>query len=206
MTNSDEMPNYDEDAVKPMRDELVRVGFQELRSAQAVDELFSAQSGTTLVVLNSVCGCAAGGARPGASLALQHDKIPDRLATVFAGQDKAAVRQFRSKLNVPPSSPFIALFKDGKPVKVMQRHDIEGKDAGRIAGELAAAFDQFCARSGPSIPRDEFEKMVGVKACGSKIPPHTVKIQGIESAPQRPQADAAAPEGDDKKGWWKLFK
>lgn len=205
MSNYDDLPNYDEDAVKPMRDELVRVGFEELRTAESVDSLFAKREGTTLVVLNSVCGCAAGGARPGASLALQHDKIPDRIATVFAGQDKAAVRQFRSKLNVPPSSPFIALFKDGQPVKVMQRHDIEGKDAGRIAGELAAAFDQHCNRSGPSIPRDEFEKLVGVKTCGSKIPPHTVKIQGMESAPQRPQA-GAEPSADDKKGWWKLFK
>jgi len=211
MANPDELPNYDEDAVKPMRNELVRVGFEELRTAEAVDQLFSKQSGTTLVVLNSVCGCAAGGARPGASLALQHDKIPDRLATVFAGQDKAAVRQFRSKLSVPPSSPFIALFKDGKPVKVMQRHDIEGKDAGRIAAELAAAFEEHCARTGPSIPREEFENLVGVKSCGSKIPPHTVKIQGMESAPQRPHAEmgpaeASPAEGDDKKGWWKLFK
>ncbi len=213
MANYDDMPNYDEDAVAPMRSELVKVGFQELRTAEAVDQLFANTQGTSLVIINSVCGCAAGGARPGVSLALQNGKIPDRLATVFAGQDKAAVRQFRAKLNsVPPSSPFIAVFKDGKPVKVMQRHDIEGKDANRIAAELTEAFDATCSRSGPSIPREEFEKLVGVKACGSKIPPHTVKIQGMETGPSAsrpsaaPQSAPSGAEGDDKKGWWKLFK
>ena len=202
----DEMPNYDEDAVQPMRDELVRVGFEELRTAESVDALFRDMHGTAMVIVNSVCGCAAGGARPGASLALQHGKIPDKIATVFAGQDKAAVRQFRAKLgSVPPSSPFIAVFKDGKPVKVMQRHDIEGKDKTRIAGELQQAFDQHCTRSGPSIPREEFEKLTGVQVCGSTIPQHTIKIQGMEPPPSRP----AAPEGGEsaeKKGWWKLFK
>jgi putative YphP/YqiW family bacilliredoxin len=187
---------------------LRRVGFDELRTADAVDQLFANTSGTSMVVINSVCGCAAGGARPGAALALQHEKIPDRLATVFAGQDKAAVRQFRAKMgSVPPSSPFIAVFKDGKPVKVMQRHDIEGKDAGRIAAELRAAFDQFCSRSGPSISREEFEKVEGVKVCGSTVPQHTMKIQGLDSPRMAPPS--GPPEGateEEKKGWWKLFK
>lgn len=204
--NHDEMPNYDEDAVKPMRDELVAVGFEELKNSEAVDRLFTGMKGTALVVINSVCGCAAGGARPGVSLALQHEKIPDRMATVFAGQDKSAVRQFRGKMSsVPPSSPFIALFKDGQPVKVMQRHDIEGKDAGRIATELRQAFDQHCSRTGPSIPKDQYENLKGVKACGSTIPPHTVKIQGLDAAPQGGGGSAPAGEGENK-GWWKLFK
>lgn len=205
--NHDEMPNYDEQAVQPMRDELVKVGFEELRSSDAVDKLFAETKGTAVVVINSVCGCAAGGARPGVSLALQHSKIPDRMATVFAGQDKAAVRQFRGKIaQFAPSSPFIALFKDGQPVKVMQRHDIEGKDAGRIASELAQAFDQYCSRTGPSISKEEFERIQGVKACGSTIPPHTVKIQGMGGPAAGSDRPGAEPPEQGKKGWWQVFK
>lgn len=203
-------PNYDEDAVAPMRHELVRVGFTELKTPESVDEFLGEGSGTSIVIINSVCGCAAGGARPGVSLALQSEKIPNRLGTVFAGQDKAAVQRFRDKLShVPPSSPFIAVFKDGAPVKVMQRMDIEGKDAQTIAGELAAAFEEHCEAAGPSIPREEFEKIMPIQACGSKIPKNTIKIEGMGGhAPQGSQHGAAqgAAEGDDKKSWWKLFK
>lgn len=203
--NYDEMPNYDEEAVAPMRHELVRVGFQELRTADDVDAFLGEGSGSSIVIINSVCGCAAGGARPGVSLALQNDKIPDRLGTVFAGQDKRAVARFRERLsNVPPSSPFIAVFKDGAPVKVMQRTDIEGKDAGAIAAELSDAFDQHCARSGPSIPRDEFEKIMPIQACGSKIPRNTIQIEGIGPAGHGGPAGDAADGG--KKAWWQLFK
>src|SRR5690606_2409422 len=114
--NYDEIPNYDEDAVQPMRDELTKVGFTELRTADAVDSTLGEQIGSTLIVINSVCGCAAGGARPGVSMALQNATIPDRLVTVFAGQDKAAVRRVREHLSgFPPSSPFIAVLKDGQP-------------------------------------------------------------------------------------------
>ncbi len=201
--NPQEMPSYDEDAVQPMRDELIHVGFDEMRSPESVDELFQDSSGTALIVINSVCGCAAGGARPGVSAALQNTKIPDRLRTSFAGQDKGAVRRIREHLSqFPPSSPFIAVLKDGEPVHVMQRHDIEGKDAGRVAEELKSVFDQHCEKAGPSIPADEFEKLSSVKACGSSIPPATVQIQGVSSH-AHPSGEASDSE---KKGWWKLFK
>lgn len=199
----EDVPNYDEDAVLPMREELTRVGFKEMRTREAVDEAFQ-QPGTSVVIINSVCGCAAGGARPGVSMALQNDVIPDRAVTSFAGQDKRAVARIREHLSMfAPSSPFIAVLKDGKPVKVMQRHDIEGKDAGRVAAELKAAFDANCARKGPSISPEDFAKYMPVEACGSKIPPHTVKIQGM---PDRGPAAPVGEESDsDKKGWWKLF-
>lgn len=200
-----DFPNYDEEAVAPMRHELVRVGFTELKTPGSVDEFLDEGAGTSIVIINSVCGCAAGGARPGVSLALQSEKIPGRLGTVFAGQDKAAVARFREKLShVAPSSPFIAVFKDGAPVKVMERMDIEGKDAHVIAGELAAAFEEHCETDGPSIPREEFEKIMPIQACGSKIPKNTVKIEGM-GAP----GTQTPPEGmseSDKKSWWKLFK
>ena len=202
--NYDDHPNYDEGAVQPMRDELTNVGFTELKTPADVDGLFGEKTGTAVVVINSVCGCAAGGARPGVSAALQNGKIPDRLATVFAGQDKAAVRQVREHLSqFPPSSPFIAVIKDGAPVHVMQRTDIEGKDAGMVARELTSVFEQHCERSGPSISAEEYANLNSVQACGSSIPKHTVQIDGMTPPPQG-SADAA-PEGD-KKGFWGLFK
>ncbi|MFG0318092.1 MAG: BrxA/BrxB family bacilliredoxin [Planctomycetota bacterium JB042] len=206
--NHDDMPNYDEDAVQPMRDELTDVGFTELRTAEDVDAALGEKSGSTVVVINSVCGCAAGGARPGVSFALQNAKIPDRLVTVFAGQDKAAVRRVREHLSqFPPSSPFIAVLKDGAPVHVMQRTDIEGKDAGMVARELSAAFDANCSRTGPSIPPDAFAKLKSVQACGSSIPPHTVQIEGMNPGRPAPAAGGEKPaEGEGKKGFWKLFK
>lgn len=201
--NPQDIPNYDEDAVKPMREELTAVGFAEMRSAEAVDQAF-AKPGTAVVIINSVCGCAAGGARPGVTMALQHTKIPDQLLTSFAGQDKSAVNRIRAHLkDFPPSSPFIAVLKDGKPVKVMQRTDIEGKDAGRVAAELTAAFDAHCVRSGPSITPEEFAKLKGVKACGSSIPPSTVKIQGMAS--HNPPGGAGQVGNDPNKPWWKKW-
>lgn len=201
--NPQDVPNYDEDAVKPMRDELTSVGFAEMRSADAVDQAFS-KPGTAVVIINSVCGCAAGGARPGVTMALQHAKIPDQLLTSFAGQDKSAVNRIRSHLkDFPPSSPFIAVLKDGKPVKVMQRTDIEGKDADRVAAELKAAFEAHCSRSGPSISPEDFAKLKGVKACGSSIPPSTVKIQGMTN---HGQPSSGGQAGDDaNKSWWKKW-
>lgn len=205
--NYDEMPNYDEEAVQPMRDELIRVGFQEMRTADAVDDVWREPQGTAIVVINSVCGCAAGGARPGVSLALQNTRIPDRLLTVFAGQDKGAVRKLRERLaGFPPSSPFIAVLKDGEPVHVMQRTDIEGKDAQRVAAELKQAFDAHCARPGPSVSPEEFAKLDSVKACGSTIPPATVQIQGLGGGGHPSgQQQGGAPEGREERkgGWWK---
>jgi len=129
-----------------MREDLVNVGFREMRSAQEVDETLKTAQGTTLVVVNSVCGCAAGRARPGVKLALQQAaKKPDNLTTVFAGQDREATMQARSYFGgQPPTSPQIGLLKDGRLVYLMQRFQIEGRDAPEIAADLVKAFEQHC--------------------------------------------------------------
>ncbi|HEY4756005.1 MAG TPA: BrxA/BrxB family bacilliredoxin, partial [Ignavibacteriaceae bacterium] len=121
-------PMYDQDAVQPMRDELIAVGFKELLTVKDVDEaLLVNDDKTTLVMINSVCGCAAGSARPGVSLALQHKTIPDKLCTVFAGQERDAVDHARKLItNYPPSSPSVAMFKNGKLIYFMPRLEIEG--------------------------------------------------------------------------------
>lgn len=136
---------YPEALVKPMKAELTAVGFEELLTPEKVDETLKQNSGTTLVFVNSVCGCAAGSARPGVKLSLNNDKKPSRLTTVFAGFDTEAVKQARSyMLPFPPSSPSIALFKDGKLVHFIERHHIEGRSADMIADNLKMAYDQFC--------------------------------------------------------------
>ena len=163
-------PIYDPHAAQPMRDELKRVGIRELRTADEVDTAF-AQPGTTLVVVNSVCGCAAGGARPGVMLALQHRVIPDQLTTVFAGMDREATERARSYFKgYAPSSPAIALLKDGAVAAMIERQGIEGRLPREIAESLTRAFDKSCTRSGPSIPRAEFEKIAPVHVCGSSLP------------------------------------
>lgn len=163
-------PNYDPEAVKPMEEELELVGIQPLRTGTEVDAALS-QPGTTLVVINSVCGCAAGGARPGVTRALQHRTIPDHLVTVFAGMDHEAVQQARQHMpEIPPSSPCIALFKDGKLVHILERRHIEQMDAVRIAENLAHAFDTHCSARGPSIPAEKYAQLRGVQQCGSTIP------------------------------------
>lgn len=127
-----------------MRAELTESGVNELNTPEAVDQLM-AQPGTSLLVVNSVCGCAAAGARPGVRKAMEHNKLPDRVATVFAGVDKEATKKAREYLlPYPPSSPSIALFKDGKLVHFIERHHIEGRDAGMIADNLKMAFDEYC--------------------------------------------------------------
>lgn len=127
-----------------MKAELTNVGFEELTMPDAVDRAVSAK-GTLLVVVNSVCGCAAGGARPGVKLAIHGNKHPDKLATVFAGVDVEATAQARKHfLPYPPSSPCIALFKDGKMVHFIERHHIEGRSPEMIADNLKMAFEQFC--------------------------------------------------------------
>jgi putative YphP/YqiW family bacilliredoxin len=131
--------------VKPMRDELTSIGVRELASAKEVDDFLNEKEGTALVVVNSVCGCAAGMARPGIRLALQHGHRPDRLASVFAGQDLEATARFRGHIpDIPPSSPSIALFKDGELVHFIPRHRIEGRDAHAVARDLMSAFDEHC--------------------------------------------------------------
>lgn len=135
---------YPEEMVRPMKDELVTVGFKELLTADAVDEAIN-KEGTALVMVNSVCGCAAANARPAVSLASKHGKTPDQLTTVFAGVDQEAVAQARKyMLPYPPSSPSIALFKDGKLVHFIERHHIEGRPAEMIAENLTSAFDEYC--------------------------------------------------------------
>lgn len=135
---------YPEAIVKPMKSELTSVGFEELATPDAVDRAISSK-GTVLVVVNSVCGCAAGAARPGVKLAIHHGKHPDKFTTVFAGVDTEATAQARKHfLPYPPSSPSIALFKDGKLVHFIERHHIEGRPAELIAENLKMAFEQFC--------------------------------------------------------------
>ncbi len=135
---------YPEPFIAPMRAELTRVGFAELRTPEAVDAAV-AQAGTTMIVVNSVCGCAAGRARPGVALALQHEKRPEHLATVFAGGDIEATAQARSHFApYPPSSPSIALLKDGEVVFMLERRQIENQSAEGIAAALTAAFDEHC--------------------------------------------------------------
>ncbi len=164
-------PRYDPQAVLPLRQELVAVGFRELLTAEDVDALLNKKQGTVLLVVNSVCGCAAGSARPGAMLALQHSLIPDALATVFAGMEIDAVDRARSHMkDYPPSSPCMALFKDGELVFMVERHQIERRAPEEISRHLQEAFDKFCTRPGPSIPREEFEKLVPQQSCGSQIP------------------------------------
>ena len=165
-------PMYDQDAVQPMRDELVAVGFKELLTSQEVDEAVKVNDDkTVLVMINSVCGCAAGSARPGISLALQNSKIPDKLFTVFAGQEREAVDRLRQYIpGFPPSSPCVALFKNGELIYFMQRYDIEGNSAEYIAGVLKEVFDDACSNNGPSISPEDFAKVLYAKQCGSKIP------------------------------------
>ncbi len=143
---------------EPMERELTEVGFSALHSAEEVDQTLNAPSGTTLLMVNSVCGCAAAMARPGAKMSLENAKRPDRLVTVFAGVDAEAVQTAREHLlPYPPSSPAIALFKDGKLVHMIERRHIEGRPAQMIAESLKAAYDTYCAakkdamRSGPFL-------------------------------------------------------
>ncbi len=165
-------PIYDQDAVQPMRDELVAVGFSELKTPEEVDKAINVNDDKIiLVMINSVCGCAAGSARPGVSLALQHPVIPDKLYTGFAGQERDAVDKTRQYIgNFPPSSPSIALFKNGKLLYFMQRYEIEGQSAEYIAGELKSVFDEVCSAKGPSISPEQFAQVLYAKSCGSKIP------------------------------------
>ena len=132
--------------IRPMREELLAAGFEELHTPADVDRALGEKSGTALLVVNSVCGCAAGMARPGARLAVQSGVRPDRLLTVFAGFDLEATKRAREVLgDIPPSSPSMALFRDGELVWFLPRHKIEGRDALAVAADLRAAFAEFCS-------------------------------------------------------------
>ncbi len=163
---------YPEALVQPMRAELTRLGVDELHTADAVDAAFAeAEDQTMLLVVNSVCGCAAGMARPAVALARQHTVQPDRYVTVFAGQDLDATTRAREYLaGIPPSSPFMALFKNGDVAYVIERRHIEGRNAHAIASDLVGAFDKFCgtdatAEDGPESPLMEFPSF------GNGLPP-----------------------------------
>src|SRR5438128_10598177 len=139
---------YDEMIVAPMRQELAQLGIQETKTAAEVDAVLGEKKGTVLVVVNSVCGCAAGNARPAVAKALQHGVLPDKSITVFAGNDREATQRAREYfVGYRPSSPAIALFRDGQVVKMWERWQIEGRQAHDLAADVAAAFDQYCAKS-----------------------------------------------------------
>jgi putative YphP/YqiW family bacilliredoxin len=138
---------YPEPMIAPFREELTRFGVQETRTASEVDKALQAE-GTVMVVVNSVCGCAAGKMRPAVGRAMQHANLPDRSVTVFAGQDREATEKARSYFTgYQPSSPSIGILRDGKLVYFMERYQIESRDAGAIAADLVAAFDKFCAKT-----------------------------------------------------------
>lgn len=136
---------YPEEFIGLMREELTRLGVRETRSPEEVDDLLRKEDGTVMMVINSMCGCAAGRARPGIALALKHAVVPAKVATVFAGADLEATARVREYLQeYPASSPSVALFQEGRPVFIMHRHEIEYRDASEIANTLTAAFDRYC--------------------------------------------------------------
>ena len=164
-------PIYDPEAVAPMWQELVAVGVESLTTPEQVDGALAPHSGTVLVIVNSICGCAAGHARPGAMLALQNKVIPDRSVTVFAGVDRDAVNRAREYMSAyPPSSPSMGLFKDGQQVFMLQRADLQQMTDEVVAAALTRAFDEHCAKPGPSVDPEVFRKLQPYRGCGSQIP------------------------------------
>jgi putative YphP/YqiW family bacilliredoxin len=162
---------YDRDAVAPMWQELAGVGVEPLTTPEQVDEVMKQPSGTVLVIVNSICGCAAGTARPGAMLALQNGTIPDRSVTVFAGVDRDATDRAREMMAPhPPSSPSIGLFKDGRQVMMLHRTDLQGMTEEQVAAALRRAFDEHCSRPGPSVDEETFRRLQPYRGCGSGIP------------------------------------
>jgi putative YphP/YqiW family bacilliredoxin len=164
-------PIYPPDAVQPFRDELSVVGLKDLLSPEDVDRALK-QPGVTLCVINSICGCAGGTARPAVAMALQNKVIPDHLTAAFAGMERDAVNKVREyhAAAAPPSSPSIVIFKDGKVAEMFGRERIEGRMAPEVAAELVEAFNKHCTKAGPSIPPEQFAKLTNVQACGSSIP------------------------------------
>ena len=153
---------YDRDAVQPLWQELEAVGVEPLITMDAVDFVMQQHHGTTLIFVNSVCGCAAGSARPGVALALQNRTIPDRLHTVFAGVDMQATERVREYLkDVTPSSPSAVLIKDGKLAFALHRSEIEGRTPEEVAAPLKKAFEEHCSRQGPSVPAHVFWQTFG---------------------------------------------
>lgn len=153
------MSQYDPAMVAWMEKELEDIGVKPLKTVAEVEEFMADQDGTSMIVVNSVCGCAAGNARPGIGMALQHAVIPDRLATVFAGVDKEVTEKAREYFDdVMPSSPSVALFRNGELVRYVARHEIEGYDYDAVAEKLINSFDNYCTAEGPSVSMDDLKK------------------------------------------------
>ncbi len=162
-------PKYDPELVEPLWKQMVEIGFESLSTAEQVRGAL-ARSGTVLCLINSVCGCAARGARPGVALALQNDLIPDHLITVFAGMDQEAVQAVRDAMpEVPPSSPCAALFRGGKLLAVAERRHIESMGAVELANRLQELFNRECTRRGPSVPQEVFDSVEFVQMCSSSL-------------------------------------
>lgn len=162
-------PYYDPELVRSMWEDLAAIGVKPVTTASEVDSYLSQPTGTVLLVVNSVCGCAAGSARPGVALALQHKTLPDRRITVFAGMDHEAVRRARSFMpHIAPSSPAIALFKEGKPVYILERRLIEQMDDRMVADCLTEAFDRYCTFKGPLASRRGIPR---TDRCSATLPP-----------------------------------
>ena len=172
-------PTYDPQAVQPMRDELTTVGFTELSTVEEVDQYLTKDE-TVLLMLNSVCGCSAGSARPGVCAALQNSIIPDNAITLFAGQEKTAIAHLRNKYlpEYSASSPNLILFKNGKVVHFFQRHDIQQLSAENLSDSLAQLFNEHCEKKGPSIPADQYDSLSFTISCGSKVK----RMDGAESS------------------------
>jgi len=169
-------PIYDQVAVQPMRDELTFVGFEELLTPESVMQNLTIQDDETkLVFINSVCGCSAGSARPGVALALQHNKIPHKLFTSFAGNDRDSVDTIRENYlsQYAPSSPAIAIIKNGETIYYMGRPEIIGKSPEEISDILKSVFDSVDGKEGPSINPENYKQLVHAISCGSKIPLHS---------------------------------
>ena len=164
-------PIYDPEAVAPMWQELAAVGVEPLTTPEQVDKVLGEASGTVLVIVNSICGCAAGHARPGAMLALQSSVIPDRYVTVFAGVDRDAVNRAREYMaGYPPSSPSMGLFRDGKQVFMLERAELQQMTDDQVAAALKEAFDEHCTKAGPSVDPEKFAQLQPYRGCGSQIP------------------------------------
>jgi putative YphP/YqiW family bacilliredoxin len=163
---------YDRESVRPMHEELNLVDVRSLTTPEEVDAALGKTPGTVLLVVNSVCGCAAGNARPGVTRALQHKVIPDAMVTVFAGVDRSATQRAREYMKgVPPSSPSMGLFKDGALVHVLERRHIEQMTEAAVADNLTRAFEKYCSRPGPSVAPEVFAKLQHARQCGSTVPP-----------------------------------
>ena len=177
---NDMPPMYSPEMVQPMRDELTVIGCEELLTPDDVRKTIEETKGVLFIMINSVCGCAAGSARPGLALALQHKIIPDKITTVFAGMEKEAVGYVRAQQGeYPPSSPSMLFLKDGKLIHMIGRGDIETRQAPEVAELLISLFDKHCTKAGPSIPPEEFAKLSHAKICGSQLP----RIDGVVPFP-----------------------